>query len=240
MHFQRPLYVPLPPNHQSTVVSPFRICPDTNVDIQRILLQRDKIVHPQTLDRTRSIHFFYIDEGKGRTWFGMGGYMDWNKGDILIFSSEVEVLYHEGGRAVLLYCPQGAMNMKFSPLFYPYRLLSAKANEIFRQLERKEFLLTNYWMREHFCTTPLFSLFFVEIPPTLRQPCRQTVFETFIFGKGQEFVYTVMGLDEGDVDRRTRCIIQKWTTEFRIPLGWWYRHVNESNHPTRFVILEIH
>ena len=163
-----------------------------------------------------------------------------NKGDVLIFSSEVEVLYHEGGRAVLLYCPQGAINMKFSPLFYPYRLLSAKANEIFRQLERKKIVLTNYWMREHFCTTPLFSLFFVEIPPMLKQPCRQTVFETFIFGKGQEFVYTVMGLDEGDVDRRTRCIIQKWTTEFRIPLGWWYRHVNESNHPTRFVILELH
>ncbi|MAI14526.1 MAG: hypothetical protein CMM15_10940 [Rhodospirillaceae bacterium] len=236
MHFQRPLYRTAPMTQIDTDITPFRIRSESEVSMQRIVLDDEKIVRPHTLDTTRTIHFFYIESGNGRTWLSEDGYIDWEKGDTLFLSSEVDMIYHEGNRAVLLYITCGEGSLTFSPLVYKYNVVKAKANQLFSHVEHKELLLTNSWMMNHFSTTPSMSLFFVDIASRLEQPCRQAKFEIIVLGR-QDFVYTILAPTREGVDRMD-CI-EWWTTQLRIPLGWWYRHVNDSNRSVQCMMLEV-
>lgn len=236
MYFQRPLYRTLDFPLIDTDIAPFRICPPSEVSIQRIVFGEREIIKPQTIDTTRSIHFFYIEKGRGRTWLSPDGYIDWEKGDTLFLSSEVDMIYHEANGAALIYVPHGKGRISFSPLFYKYDVVKAKADEIFLYDGRKELLLTNSWMVHNFCTTPFFSLFFVDIASGSEQPCRQAKFEIIIFG-GQDMVCTILAPTREGVDE-TDCI-ESSTTEVRVPLGWWYRHVNDSNRSVQCMMLEV-
>ena len=80
------------------------------------------------------------------------------------------------------------------------------------------------------------SLFFVDIASRLEQPCRQAKFEIIVLGV-QDFVYTILAPTREGVDRMES--IEWWTTQVRIPLGWWYRHVNNSNRSVQCMMLEL-